>query len=482
MTARTRFLGVFSSFCACAAARAAVIGQVLYEDVAGNTHPSRGIRVELYDLGVLIGTTSADLDGNYSFAASPNPNTADLKFIARHNGGYVTSDGTLTGAWSAGVPLFAAPGGYTIPNTHTGFRAFMVADALYTSYYFANQQRPVATAAVALQYPDSGSFFTPADQRIHLLDDDRGDWDVINHEYGHYLSHLDTLDQSPGGSHSFGVSNIPGLGKQSGVRLAWGEALGTYIGLASQNVDKAGQNLPNNIAVAGDQNYTDTIDSTLDVGIEAISGAVNAGEGDEASVARILWDLGDNPVGDDDPITIGLGNLYQTMRGIGGLDQLDDVWDHYFAISGDASRAQFGEIFETHAVSPHPTGGVIGGVFDDTSPPLTFTWERRNNNANDTFQLLIFDATMMNRILDIAVAGDVTDYTLSQAEWDTLLAMPQLFSFVVAGSDTDGFATGPYWSGAYQFTVIPGPGVTGLLVSLGLVGMTKRRRDRGSKW
>src|SRR5262249_10155564 len=151
--------------------------------------------------------------------------------------------------------------------------------------------------ALRCQFTWSGtpntSHYSGADNNIHILSDDRWDWDVTNHEYTHYLSHLDTLDASPGGNHRLGVSNIgqqhpsnPLRSKIDGCRLAWGEGLATFIGIASQrtNPGAAGQNMPAGLAHVGDTFYTDTIDSTNNYDLETHAGSLEAGEGEEVAV------------------------------------------------------------------------------------------------------------------------------------------------------------------------------------------------------
>jgi hypothetical protein len=136
------------------------------------------------------------------------------------------------------------------------------------------------------------------------------------------------------------------------------------------------------------------------------------------------------------------------------LDQIDDVWDHYFNQRNDAGRVDFGAIFEEYGISPHPEGASpIDVSISRLAPPPTFQWQRGNNNANDAFQLLVFNSDLSQRVLDIAIPGDVTSYTLSDVEWGTLGSMSGDFRFTIAGSDTTDFATGAYWSDAYLFTV-----------------------------
>lgn len=84
---------------------------------------------------------------------------------------------------------------------------------------------------VTVDFPGSSSSYI--DKNIELLSADYNDWDVMLHEYGHYLADVDKLDDYDGGEHSFGVSNIPDNGKDVGVRLAWGEGLANYVAISA---------------------------------------------------------------------------------------------------------------------------------------------------------------------------------------------------------------------------------------------------------
>lgn len=126
-------------------------------------------------------------------------------------------------------------------------------------------------------------------------------------------------------------------------------------------------------------------------------------------------------------------------------------------------------------------------------PPPTFSWTRQNNSANDTFGLILWDPTVSARLLDIAISGDVTTYTLSPAEWATLTATAvasggsYAVEFVVTGRDgldplgvayPAADVSGDYWSGRYQFTVIPEPLGGTRLALFGTLLLLNRRRQR----
>lgn len=474
-----------------------ISGNVKYTDGAGTEQPARRIKVQIWVANpggdALVGETRCDNAGDWSADVTPPPGS--LGFFTRI---VADNDATTVATSAAATPYFVsgpgAPlsGGATPPVViDTSFaidahRAFAVADAEQTSWLYGTAMRGAAPVQIRTVFPETGagtaSFYQPSDGTLHIRQWRRYAWDVISHEYGHRLAHIDGLDNNPGGSHSFGVSNITGGagGKSHGVRLAWGEALATYNGTAAQFV-AAHPTSP----TTGDTIYTslntDTPDSTFEVNIDNHDGSADAGEGDEASVVRILWDLADGTGGSEphDRVTIGFAPMYDIINNqIAGVDELDDLWDYLFTrpTATDALRVDYGAIFEEYGVSPVPIGGMVGGTISTEGGAPTFNWTRGNNTWNDTFNLIVFNDALTARVLDIAVAGDVTSYMLSAAEWATLGgAGLGSYKWVVGGSDTFQYTTGSYWSDARGFTLVPTPAALALLALGGVIG-TRRRR------
>lgn len=475
-----------------------VSGAVNYSDGGGTARPARRIRVEIYAANpggdVLVGTTNAANDGTWSADVAGPAGT--VGFFTRY---VAQNDGASVRATAAGAPYFvsgpgfpvgggASPAGTIDTTGGNEARAFAVADAMQTSWLYAGMVRPAAPARLPAVFPEVGAgnadFYTGG--VVHIRQWRRYAWDVINHEYGHYLNDIDGMDNNPGGYHEFGTNNIgmptpnhPLRTKSQGVRLAWGEGLATYTGTASQAIAPR----PGSPTV-GDTIYTsldsDTAANTFEVGLDTNGDPDPAGEGDETAVMRILWDLADGTGGSEphDRVTFGHTAMYAMINNdIAGVDELDDLWDHLFTrpTTTDALRVDYGAIFEEYGVSPHPVGAAIGAMFDSAGPAPTFEWERQNDNRNDSFQLLIFNEMLTTRVLDITIAGDVDEFTLTGAMWDILRAMNGNYKFVVAGSDTTTYTTGAYWSDAYGFQVVPTPGTLALL---GLTGLLAARRRR----
>jgi Ca2+-binding RTX toxin-like protein len=468
-------------------------GKILWTDSEGKTHPVRQSTVKIQDRDTgfddHVKTVRTDINGFYSAIFNNNDGFLQgrrdiyLKVSANSPFHFVQDPEPIfdrTWVFDSGVreniPNEKQELNLTIPNDTTIGYAFSVSDAVYTAGKAAQIIRGLIPRTPAqsfrsvteVNFPvkgdtsffQEGGFFDGTD--INITSSYRWSWDVIHHEYGHFLANLDSLDKSPGGSHSFGVSNIPARGKLNGVRLAWGEGLATYLGTAIQTIAKAADFLPD-VSDVGDTWYNstdaDNPDRSFSVSLETNTGSGNAGEGDEASVMRILWDIADDvqdwfSSGLRDVISLGHQALYNILNNqIPNLDRLDNVWDYFFNTSDDETRTQYGAIFEEYSVSPSPFGSWIGQTFRPGEAIPTFEWSPGNNNANDEFQVIIFNDDFSSRELVVDNINNATQWTPTQDQWDSILNTPGDYHFVIAGSDTDVFTTGSYWSGAYSFFV-----------------------------
>ncbi|NER45598.1 MAG: calcium-binding protein [Symploca sp. SIO1A3] len=445
---------------------ATINGIINWTDSNGGLHAVRQSTVNIFDADTdqIITTVSTNITGYYS-ATFNNSGDFYVEVVADSPFHFVQQpNNSSTYSYTTDV-VNQSPNGVStldieIGNQAQNEQAFSVSDALYTSGIYAQFVRGTP-AVLPANFPIPGltSFYSPSDKDINIASRRRGAWDVIQHEYGHFLADLDNLDLSPGGPHSFGVSNIASRGKLNGVRLAWGEGLASYLGISSQHVVNDLGFLPN-VPTVGDTFY-DSIDAdnpnnSFSVDLETNIGSGNAGEGDEAPVMRILWDLADGKNEAHDQIALGHVALYDILNNqISNLDQLDDVWDYFFNISNDAERTQYGAIFEEYDVAPAPFNEPIDDSFYLGGTTPTFEWAANNNNANDQFQVLIFNSDFSVRLLESPILNDMTQWTPNQAEWNSLLNnSPGEYNFIVAGSDTNDFTTGSYWSGAYSFEVV----------------------------
>ncbi len=498
---------------AAGSAHAQISGTIKWTDTAAATHGARGVTVFVVEenpiLGsILMGSVLTNSSGAYSLATPLRPGATGYSVVAfaNNSAAYVSSDGTSANTYLSSRFFFTpvpVPGSdITTLAVDPANDAFSIVDAMYTGHYWASAVRaPDAPASqIPVLYPraSAGSaYFPPALAgptfplgRIEIGPGQQHDWDIIDHEYTHYLQNLDSMNASLGGPHSSGVSNIPALGKNLGSRLAFAEGFATWSGVSSHGYDTVGQNMPA-VPNTSDAAYTDT-PGGFTRNIET-SNTANQGEGDEAPVYRILWDLADPANEPHDRVSIGHEELYHQIRAIsipvagGAPDRrahtLADVWNHDINLGTDfPTHVNFGAIFQQYGVSPAPAFSDI--MLSITDPAPTFEWFGQNNGANDHFRVIVLDSTLDSIIWSEYITGAET-YTMTPADWLFFQSNPGDYRVVIAGADlwVDGSMTphpagdesGYYWSDAYGFHIVPTPGALGLAM-LGCAIATRRRR------
>ncbi len=209
----------------------------------------------------------------------------------------------------------------------------------------------------------TGNFYMPIglaeNIRLHdYINIDKGDWgswDVIGHEYCHFIAQYQGLNPGYGGGHIIGNTNIPAgatvAQKQRGVGLAWNEGIATFMyqmgvrqginasfdnQLSSRDYDTWYTDFDAPGSTAGSDQVTfeydlETIGYHTRNGMGALGQHLTSaesrgqGEGDELPVQRVLWDLYD-PTGEAHVP----GNDFAGFRRVGRSDKADfgaaDTW------------------------------------------------------------------------------------------------------------------------------------------------------------
>lgn len=341
-----------------------------------------------------------------------------------------------------------------------------------------------------------------------------GSWDTIFHEYGHIIADNNNLDGPVNlpNEHAYGVDNISSrivmgnetrnYGANNGTLLAWQEGIATYLGLSAvkdgdiNTFVKGGNAADPGLPGKDRDEYYDryrstnstTTEANLDfsVGIEtADDGSGNVGEGDEASVMRILWDLYDADdtnteiytIDNDysDKWSLGAQNVFNEMKNNTSLWQL---WKDIEAsqVTTDKRRAELGELFEEYGVSADIAAGL--GLADDATTfdatPL-LSWDVQNWSHSTRYAVAIFDQNF-NYLFDSGDLGNVTSWTIPNID---ALAQGSYNWVVISNSilQANLHFEESYWSGAAQFTVVPETS-TLLLVASGAAALLMHRRTR----
>lgn len=336
----------------------------------------------------------------------------------------------------------------TIGNTTEAGQAFSIHHALVAAgAYISSLNDNVIPGKIDVRFPTTSrtSQFTRTNE-LHILLMDRWDWDIIHHEYAHYIAQVYGLSNSPGGSHNPETNlSISKDSKDLGLRLAWGEGWPTFFAIAAQvQSGLASLGIPN----VGDLGYQDTEDSDLALtSLEALHGL---GEDNEVSVMTTLWDLVD---ADDDgeSVTLSPKALHDLLKA-NKVTTLGALWS---AVSGimntPANKSQLGELFALNQVAPRVISPSNLSNFDVST---LFDWLKNGGGsayALDEFTVRFFDSTFTTQTHQVAV-GNKDTFISTQSDINAATVKSSLVRWVVTGKHNGDpvtpSSTDEYWSKA----------------------------------
>ena len=436
---------------------ATVSGTIRWTDSAGGTHPVRGASVQIRDQetagSVLVATVTTNNSGQYTSTFvnddGPGEGGRDILTLVLANGtGFqikpvvgpthrIQSTVTNNIADNANLTINLTANNATTTTPRSRSRTRSITTARHVAVMNGTG---IPTITVNFPTDQFTSLFNGT--TLEILQLDRFDHDVVGHEYGHYVQSVFAITENPGGNHGPGQNAAEDLGKSDGLRLAWGEGWPTYFALTAQEQQgAAAQGIPN----VGDTSYTDTEDSTLSYSLESNSGILSAGEDDELSVQRILFDLFDaaDDTGDTRDVALGDQALWDLVTNANAVT-LGELYTALTAGQTLAERADEGCIFETHKVAPKITAPADKS--QTTSTPPAITWARNGlgpSFRNNRFTVVFYDATE-NQQLFVSPTVTGTSYTPSQATWNAILNdNSSRIQVVVRGGNAAAPVTGP---------------------------------------
>jgi hypothetical protein len=339
---------------------------------------------------------------------------------------------------------------FTAANTGTGPSVDVCEAMSWIAVYTAQLNSGTFLGQMLVEWPTSESTSSFDGGELSILELDRWDWDVMHHEYGHYVMESFNIDDNPGGSHSSAnCLSDARSDKSEGIRLAWGEGWPTYFGTVGQEVlGLASLNVPR----VGDVRYQDTEDINVNYSLE--SQGTPEGEDNEAAVQRLFWDLHDAASDGRDTVDADQQTLFNIVNAA-DPDHLSGAWAAIRATLSNTDQLAYGEVAADHGVGPtlvSPTQGTIVSPSSNNS----FNWDRAvgcsSNFDGDSFSLRFFRADNAAPILSIPV-GNTTSTSLSLAQFQTLVAATHNVYWAVEGSNTSSPTTGPYLGESFTITV-----------------------------
>ncbi len=455
-------------------------GYLRWRDDNNINHPLRKVKVEIYsqeeNLLTLLDTQCTNNDGYFEFEIPAETDTF-IRVYAGDSNAIVKSPVLETSYYydyddyyDESEISYGTPAG-VISTYHATFcmdndlgKAFQISQAILTARDYAEIMMNERPSDVLVLYPYDGEIEEEYDEtnkngcyyddvlkiinitgRYPINDNSLhsyASWDVIMHEYGHHIQNELGINKSTGGEHVFDANLCDSMkNKDKGMRLAWAEAWATVFGMQAQEYFST---------------YLQDIDFINDGTYDAYN--FNAphpieentdfkGDGCEATIIAVLWDLYDNHPETNDWIALGHRKYWNvtTYNQIKTFsDFINYFYEQYPEYTYDLGRSL--SYYGMASTSPAMTNS--SNVSQIISP--TFTWNRqggRDNVAdqNNSFVLIILDGRG-NEILRTASITSTT-YSLTQSEWNEILhTCGDTYIAVVSAMQTAYPTTGPYIS------------------------------------
>lgn len=477
-----------------------VSGVITWVDNEGRAHNASNVKVELRNMNLVgstsLGTTETNTEGFYNLSVSNTTflehGGVDIKLRIYAEGGganvvknrnnthYVECDDTIENFSGTSLTLDFQidPNNYTSDSDKEHAEAFSVHQAINLGARYVETKKGSKLDTIKVYYPTTEESSCYNHQNgINILKSDRNEWDVMLHEYGHYVSdYYNIMTRGIGRKHSIGNCLNLRYDKNIGMKVAWNEGWATYFGISAQ-LEMNAASL--NIDYVGDVYYTDRNyedpNKTINVSLEFPKyGEFQFGESNEIAVAAVLFDLADSGNANDENIELGFSFLWDFINDT-QCKTLPDFLNALF-LQGNLSAAQKREInsiLSMYEIAPEPLSPNDNVDYSFSSSVPTFEWYKnggatgtRDENSttvydysNNLFVLEFYNADYELIYTTPQVQGDPgqgrCSYAFSNAEWATLLNLADgVMHWTVKAWQTTEFTTGPY-SSEYRTLNVP---------------------------
>jgi hypothetical protein len=261
----------------------------------------------------LIGQTHTDRNGNYAITVIDDDNRGHdiyVKVVAEGvSGAYprteskigVVKDDVFDETYSlvSGVHPHPQDSSVVVNMMSPGSGEFMVFDSIVEGFAKAKTFLDIELEQVTTYWPseEGFSYYDPCDGGIYISQDDRGDRDVIMHEYGHYVADVYGVGQGPIGENAMHFWNLDLRSEpvprtdEHAMNLAFREAWASLFSIATQYGDTS-------FPSSGSSVYHDLDEAsnwTLKADLENDSGKeYSPGQYFENMNACALWDIFDD--------------------------------------------------------------------------------------------------------------------------------------------------------------------------------------------
>ena len=498
-----------------------------WQDENAAEYPMNGVKVTVRDqlmVGGAADITGFLIGGTFSFVVPRTGYVYDVILTAHFPG--VDASGNVVASGGAGAFDVSNPAtGNVITETvgsnivsftsvKGGTLVLQSGDTWTVHHGMADMVREarrrlsISKNAFVVDFPHPGiSSYSPTTTHVRINLQDRFDWDVIAHEFGHAVAdETNAVNSVAGGSHDGSnqytvAANAGTLGnKTKSLGLAFNEGFGTWIGGALlERSDFKGQ-----YPRVGDGKYTDTEDSNIDNTYEDNTTQTFFGDDTENALFQLFWDLHDSnneankrttkADGLRDRTALGVPGVWALFNGSSAVN-ISDFWKNGFlpnktitdflpgvgsAISSppDLEKAlAAAETFVEFGVAPllfKPKRGTKIELLPKPSVPnAKFEWSQEATNqaaagahpdlALNKFQLVIYSSDLETELFHKpGLAG--TSYTLTNADLTVLKnavdalknggkEIASVKAVLIGESDKTAPTTGPYLSNGIELLI-----------------------------
>ncbi len=445
-----------------------VSGQAQWSDAGGAAHGIPLAIVEIRSTAQAntdppLATIRTDLtgafSGSFSFDTSGGPLTIFARIFARNAAADVKPDtgvNAKTYFMDSAHQVVTAAGNVVLParvgsNAIAAEQAFSILGAtLEAATYAANVAGPDAAmpSQLDVRYPSNmavngtASFFDSGTRQLFVTQKRVFDWDVIQHEYGHYVQDRFSFSANEAGAHTFFASNP----KPGGPGLSWNEGFATWFAISCQ---LAAGTPPYAAGVpgVGNTSFDPTGGPNADLATQT-----GVGELDEFSVASSLYHL----AAGDQGIKVSDTKLFKAFIA-SKPTTFGAAWDAIATGASGGDRARIGHVLGLQNIAPVPTSPADTSSSSANSIP-TFTWDK---NGSNSFVIQFYSSDFQTLIDQTVELGNVNTFTPGAAEWAKIFDGHSTVKWVVEGKDTTSAQTpgsvadqtfggnlDRYWSGA----------------------------------
>ncbi len=454
-----------------------VSGEMNWTDIYGAAHPLKNVLVEIVDEDVavddVVATTTTNASGKFSATFANQTGAAenggcDIFVRAYAKSSNVTVETTLLGkTYALETPVTqdvtASVGTIyqLLPPCDTA-NAFQIHQAANVGAQYVRDLSGTAPANCDFNYPYSDSKSSKYNGfGVEVTSSAYYSWDVILHEYGHFIQDIYNMGDNPGGTHYINSNMIDfystdedhsyklSKAKDHGCRIAWAEGWATYFGVAAQvHQDVASMGVP----YAGDASYDDVY-KNIHYDSEASSGC---GEGNELAVTCVLWDLMDSSSTTGakseayDNVSLGHATVWNYTVD-SSAKTFSDFMEYVYSQVSSSNYRNIGSILGKQKITPDTlkTNGSTSTNYSISSDaPPTFGWTATigSTQCADRYMVQIYDLSM-NLITSSLVSTSVQSLTISKGDWEKIKAnYSNGFYWCIQVTPSSEPATGPYYS------------------------------------